>query len=185
MMTQRLLPAVISALLWAHGSHADGASEFVGRGQIQVLNNTDVATASIADRIGCMNARGEFVLDDCAVFTRLDASPNTLSTSAGNCTFQNPNMPLNTDSIYGQDSHSWFCGEGKWTQYDEYYYTIEGFLRPFVCNGNINCNYDIKAIVPSEGDALPAWQYYWGSQQMDIEAGHWRVLWLWVPVDKE
>ncbi|KAH6845733.1 hypothetical protein B0I37DRAFT_310832 [Chaetomium sp. MPI-CAGE-AT-0009] len=124
MMNHRLLPAVIAALLWAHTSHASAIDDFVGRGQIQVLNNTDVSTASIADRIGCMNARGELTLNDCAVFTRADASPNTLSTSAGNCTFQNPNMPLNTDSIYGQDSHAWFCGEGDWSKFDEYYYTI-------------------------------------------------------------
>lgn len=58
----------------------------------------------------------------------------------------------------------------------------DGLPKPFVCNGNINCAYDIKAAVPGAHDALPAWQYYWGSQQMGIEAGHWQVLWLWVRV---
>ncbi|EAQ90342.1 predicted protein [Chaetomium globosum CBS 148.51] len=124
MVNFRLLPAVLSALLWAPASHASAPDEFVGRAQIQVLNSTDVRTASLSDRVGCLNARGELTLNDCAVFTRSETPTHTLFTSAGNCTFQNPNMPRNTDSIYGQNSHAFFCGEADWDQYDEYYYTI-------------------------------------------------------------
>lgn len=49
----------------------------------------------------------------CAIFTRLDSDPHTLSTRKGNCSFQNTNMPTNRDSYYGGDSHAWFCGEDK------------------------------------------------------------------------
>ncbi|KAH6637214.1 hypothetical protein F5144DRAFT_620262 [Chaetomium tenue] len=119
MVNFRLLPVVLSALLWAQASHASAPDEFVGRAQIQVLNSTDVRTASLTDRVGCLNARGELTLNDCAVFTRSETSTHTLFTSAGNCTFQNPNMPRNTDSIYGQSSHAFFCGEADWDQYDE------------------------------------------------------------------
>jgi hypothetical protein len=102
MVNFRLLPAALSALLWAQASHASATDEFVGRAQIQVLNSTDVRTGSIADRVGCLNARGELTLNDCAVFTRSETSTHTLFTDAGNCTFQNPNMELNKDSIYGR-----------------------------------------------------------------------------------
>jgi hypothetical protein len=52
--------------------------------------------------------------------------------------------------------------------------------HPFVCQGNINCWYDMKAIVPAKGtDPIPLWAFYWGSQQFDVPAGHWRVLWVW------
>jgi hypothetical protein len=109
----------------------DSVSDFVGSAQILVLNSTDITTADpVADRIGCLNARGLLTLDDCAVFTRAD-DPNThhtLSTSLGNCSFQNPNMPLNVDSIYGSNTRAWSCGPdadpGNFDGLAEYYYTI-------------------------------------------------------------
>ncbi|KAL2170689.1 hypothetical protein VTG60DRAFT_4531 [Thermothelomyces hinnuleus] len=185
MISQHLVVAVVSALLlWTGPARGKSApDEFVGRGRIQVLNATDYATASIADRIGCMNADGRMTLRDCAVFTQLPNTPFSLSTSAGNCTTQNPDMPRNTDSVYGKNSYAWWCGQkGDWEQFDEYYYTINGFPAPYICTGDIGCYWDVKAVVPAEGDALPAWRYFWGGQQMDIEPGHWKVLWLWVPV---
>ncbi|KAK3306154.1 uncharacterized protein B0T15DRAFT_219175 [Chaetomium strumarium] len=180
------LPAASTARVAAVVSR-DSVSEFVGRAQIHVLNSTDISTADpVANRIGCLNAQGLLTLDDCAVFTRAD-DPNThhtLSTSLGNCSFQNPNMPLNVDSIYGRDTHAWSCGPESDPAglggLAEYYYTISGFNYPFVCQGNINCWYDMKAIVPGKDtDPIPLWAYYWGGQQLDVPAGHWRVLWFW------
>ncbi|KAK4035444.1 hypothetical protein C8A01DRAFT_17861 [Parachaetomium inaequale] len=187
MMPQGLLPTILSALLWTQAARADSVDEFVGSARIQVLNITSFWDDGALDsRIGCINAAGMLTLDDCAVFTRFDASPNTLYTKAGNCTFQNPNMPMNTDSIYGQNTPAWWCGErGDWPMYEEWYYTLNGQPYPFVCTGNIRCFFDVKAVVPVAGDALPIWTYFWGSQQMDIEAGHWRVTLLWERVDKE
>lgn len=102
MVNFRLLPAALTAFLWAQASNASAPDEFVGRGQIQVLNSTDVSKGSIADRVGCLNARGELTLNDCAIFARSETPTHTLFTDSGNCTFQNTNMPLNKDSIYGR-----------------------------------------------------------------------------------
>jgi len=183
----RLLPAVLPALLWTQtASAASAPDEFVGQGWIQVLNNSDYNTASLSDSIGCLNIAGQLTANDCAVFTNVKGVAFPLATEAGNCTIQNPDMPVNTDSYYGKNSHAFWCGEkGDWPVYDEYYYSIDGFKHPFICTADIGCNWDVKATVPEKGDALPVWRFAWGGEQMDIEAGHWRVLWLWVPVDKE
>ncbi|KAK4237074.1 hypothetical protein C8A03DRAFT_35005 [Achaetomium macrosporum] len=179
------LPAITTA---QSGSH-NVIDDFLGRAHIHVLNNTNTSTADpVADRIGCLNAQGWLTLDDCAVFTRAD-DPNvhhTLSTSAGNCSFQDPAMPKNVDSVYGSNTHAWSCGPGAGDGMVEYYYTITGFNYPFVCQGNINCFYDIKATAPGEDTApMPVWAFYWGSQQFDVPPGHWRVLWLWARVPEE
>jgi hypothetical protein len=57
-----------------------------------------------------------------------------------------------------------------------------GFKYPFVCNGNINCFYDIVASPSPEEKGHPVWQYFWGAHQMDVPPGHLKVIWLWVPV---
>ncbi|KAK3899076.1 hypothetical protein C8A05DRAFT_18441, partial [Staphylotrichum tortipilum] len=99
---------------------------FTGRGQIHVLSSTDITKASpIVDRIGCLNARGmvtsfEF---DCAVFTRLDDQPHTLSSPLGECSFRNQSMPSNKDSVYGRNTHAWWCG-GLSGEGVEYYYSV-------------------------------------------------------------
>jgi hypothetical protein len=132
MILQRLLPTALSALLWTQAAHADSSDDpgFVGSARIHVLNITDLWDEKPLDkRIGCVNAAGRLTLDDCAVFTRFDALPNTVYTDAGNCTFQNPHMPMNTDSIYGQNTPAWWCGErGDWPMYEEYYYTLVCFM---------------------------------------------------------
>ncbi len=54
---------------------------------------------------------------------------------------------------------------------------------PFICNGNLDCYYDILDVRPAPGVApLPVWQFFWGSQQFDVPVGHTRAVWLWVPV---
>ncbi|KAL2128459.1 hypothetical protein VTI74DRAFT_9172 [Chaetomium olivicolor] len=158
-------------------------SDFVGRGAIHVLNTTNLTTASPSDRIGCLNAHGMLTANDCAVFTRLDDLPHALYSEAGNCSFRNPDMPTNTDSVYGRNTHAWSCGGKREDNVVEYYYTMNGFKYPLVCNGNLNCWYDIYAKLPTDdSEPLPVWAFYWGSHQADVPNGHWRVLWLWVQV---
>ena len=58
-----------------------------------------------------------------------------------------------------------------------------GLNFPFICNGNLDCYYDILDVQPAPGvKPLPVWQFFWGSQQFDVPAGHTRAVWLWVPV---
>ena len=78
----------------------------------------------------------------------------------------------------------------------------DGLRYPFVCNGNINCYYEIEeasyiAIGSSsraksssyggggggaDDDALPVWAHYWGSLQTGAPPGQLQVTWLWEPV---
>ncbi|KAK4120720.1 hypothetical protein N657DRAFT_579272 [Parathielavia appendiculata] len=184
----------MTALLWRKTAAAVAATathdvrdDFVGRGRIHVLNSTSFVTASLADRIGCLNRHGMLTLRDCAVFTLFDDSPRSFYSAEGNCSFRNPNTPTNRDSYYGSDTHAWSCG-GKDVDksVNENYYTVNGFNYPFVCNGNINCWYDILMATPgNDYEPLPVWQFFWGAHQLDVPAGHSRVLWLWVPTRKK
>ncbi|KAK4160280.1 hypothetical protein QBC43DRAFT_359839 [Cladorrhinum sp. PSN259] len=170
--------------------------DFTGRGQIHILKSDSFFDASPEqDRIGCLNEQGLLTQKDCAVFTRKDVSPHTLSSPRGDCSFRNANMPSNKDSWYGTNTHAWSCGRfgkggdgdgnGNWDGVEEFYYTVNGFRYPFVCNGNINCYYDIPR-APTENETVqPVWQYYWGGEQPGITPGHLQVLWLWVPVGRE
>ncbi|KAK3995155.1 hypothetical protein QBC44DRAFT_284321 [Cladorrhinum sp. PSN332] len=175
-----LLPSLAAA--------GEVTKDFVGLGQIHVLNSDSFFNASPEDRIGCLNEQGLLTLDDCAVFTRKDISPHTLSSSRGDCSFRNTNMPNNKDSWYGGNTHAWSCGRGLnigGNGSEEFYYTVNGFRYPFVCNGNINCYYDIPRAPTLEQTVQPVWQYYWGGAQPGITPGHMQVLWLWVPVAKD
>ncbi|KAK0609940.1 hypothetical protein B0T17DRAFT_629472 [Bombardia bombarda] len=181
---RRLLPPT------AHAQTNDVTKLFVGQGQIAVLNSTSLAYASPADKIGCLSSLGNFTASaaECAVFTRIDAYPHTLLTTAGNCSFRNKNMPVNSDSVYGKNTHSWSCGTDKVeTVPDETYYTVRGFNYPFLCNGNLDCFYDMKvppAPVANSTSSVrvPVWQFVWGSDQQEVSPGHVQTVWLWVPV---
>ncbi|KAK4217519.1 hypothetical protein QBC37DRAFT_470677 [Rhypophila decipiens] len=167
------------------------AAEFidvVGKGTVAVLNGTDIDKLTLADRIGCLNANGALTLDDCAVFTiyepeEYDGLLRLMTTEAGNCTFQDETQPTNVDSIYGKGDHAWSC-DGEHPQADIYdgVYTLNGLKMPFVCNGDINCFYDVKKAPKNKTDAIPVWQFRWGSQQRGITPGHLQVAWLWQPV---
>ncbi|KAK4225841.1 hypothetical protein QBC38DRAFT_420439 [Podospora fimiseda] len=159
--------------------------DFVGLGQIHVLNSDSFFSASPENRIGCINEQGLLTIDDCAVFSRLDAPPHTLSSARGDCSFRNTRMPNNKDSWYGKNSYAWSCGRELTDETGESYYTVNGFRYPFVCNGNINCFYDIPRVPTVEETVQPVWQYFWGGEQPGITPGHMQVLWLWVPVAKD
>ncbi|KAK3312978.1 hypothetical protein B0H66DRAFT_595459 [Apodospora peruviana] len=177
----------------------NNVQQFVGKGKIAAVAGSffDSDDALIdSQKVGCLNAAGVLTLDDCAVFSRSDSYPNTLSTSAGDCTFHNTRMPLNTDSFYGQTSHAWYCGELDDAHREnlaelkdpaapqETYYTVEGFTKPYLCTGEFGCYFDVKKAPTSNEDAIPVWQYFWGGSQMGITPGHLRIVWLWVPVGK-
>ncbi|KAK4176671.1 hypothetical protein QBC36DRAFT_213470 [Triangularia setosa] len=173
--------------------------DFVGQGQIHVLNSSSYASANPAtDTIGCLTASGFLSKNNCATFTRTESYPYMLVSSRGLCTFNDKSMPNNKDSYYGKNTYAWHCLESAKAGIEgERYYTVNGFKYPFLCNGNLGCYYDIPAApttVADDGDSFsvqevgktkavqPVWQFFWGSHQMGITPGHLQVLWLWVPV---
>ncbi|GAB1318210.1 Ecp2 effector protein domain-containing protein [Madurella fahalii] len=185
MIWKHFLPAGLSILLATPCALGDASDEFVGQGQILVLNSSNIGAATPDDRIGCLNKHGMLTLSDCATFTRSDQIPQ-LSTSEGGCSFQNPDMPTNKDSIYGRNTHAWSCGDypaPDGTPVAETYYSLNGLEYPFICHGNLACYFDIVANPPpSNSKPAPVWGYYWGSQQMSAPPGHLQVSWLWVRV---
>ncbi|KAI1400589.1 hypothetical protein F4819DRAFT_460886 [Hypoxylon fuscum] len=154
------------------------AQDFSGSGQIYVLNSTSFSTATPDESIGCLDVTGAFSESNCATFTKLNAYPNTLSSSAGNCSFTDSSMPANTDSKYGSKSYAWHCRADYVATVSDSFYTVQGFNYPFLCHGDTNCYYDVKAL-PTEDVTTPTWEYLWGSQQQTVPAGHTQVLFLW------
>ncbi|KAK4195995.1 hypothetical protein QBC40DRAFT_235292 [Triangularia verruculosa] len=176
--------------------------DFVGQGQIHVLNSSSYVTADPAtDTIGCLTATGLLSKRNCATFTRTESYPYMLVSSRGLCTFNDKSMPNNKDSFYGKNTYAWHCLEGAKAGVEgERYYSVNGFKYPYLCNGNLGCYYDIPA-APSDDDddgdsfaieevgktnaVQPVWQFFWGSHQMGITPGHLQVLWLWVPASSK
>lgn len=101
------------------------AQTFEGSGTISVLSSNNFMTANpVTMTIGCIDATGTLTMDDCAVFTRLDVYPYTLSSSAGNCSFLNETSPANTDSVYGNHSYAWTCWDHESVAADELYTVV-------------------------------------------------------------
>ena len=109
--------------------------DFTGIGNIYVLNSSDWRTASpTADKIGCLSEDGKLVATNdkkaCGTFTRLDIFPYTLSTSRGNCTFNDESQARNTDSKYGQSDHAWNCNATYVSNiYDQLYTIVSQVLQ--------------------------------------------------------
>lgn len=84
------------------------APDLTGQGYLRVYNGTSGTDSSQteADIVGCLNAKGNFVLDDCAVFSNITSLPQT---SVGQCNFLDTTQPLNEDSHYGKSDHAWQC----------------------------------------------------------------------------
>lgn len=102
------LLACFAALSRAAPAVSRAVPDLSGSGYLLVLNATDGLGTSTteADRVGCLNVKGNLVLDDCAVFSDIMSLPQT---SAGQCNFLDETQPLNTDSIYGQSDHGYQC----------------------------------------------------------------------------
>ncbi|KAK4675132.1 hypothetical protein QC764_501020 [Podospora pseudoanserina] len=189
----------IFLLLGAALASPNVIDDFVGQGQIHVLNSSSYVSADPAtDTIGCLTASGLLSKSNCATFTRTESYPYMLVSSRGVCTFNDKSMPNNKDSYYGKNTYAWHCLEEAKAGIDgERYYTIQGFKHPYLCNGNLGCYYDIPDAPENDDDSgdsfsvqevgktkavQPVWQFFWGAHQMGITPGHLQVLWLWVPV---
>lgn len=87
--------------------------DFSGVGNILVLNSSDWQTASPNKTVGCLDDYGKFIsaanTSACGVFSRLTDYPYTLSSKAGNCTFNDNTQEKNTDSYYGTSDNAWSC----------------------------------------------------------------------------
>jgi hypothetical protein len=178
-------------------------SDFSGIGHIYVLKSDNWQTATPKSTVGCLDTNGRFVSEKspdekCGVFQRLDDFPYTLSTSKGNCTFEDDKQEKNTDSYYGKTDSAWSCGERVADIYDQLYTVVRlfsrlpplrylllitknkqtGFPYVFLCFGDVACYYDAKH-TPSTHDTLPLWQFRWGSQQMGITPGHVQLQLMW------
>ncbi|KAI1097737.1 hypothetical protein F4804DRAFT_152365 [Jackrogersella minutella] len=154
------------------------AQDFSGSGQIYIINSTSFGSATPSESIGCLDETGAFTVSDCATFTKLSTYPNTISTSAGNCTFLDTTQPANTDNAYGAHSYAWHCREDYEATVSDSLYTVTGLNYPFLCHGDTDCYYDVKQ-VPSDNSKAPVWGYVWGSQQPSVPAGHTKVMWYW------
>ena len=101
-------------------------SDFSGIGHIYVLKSDNWQTATPKATVGCLDTNGKFISDKspfnkCGVFSRLEDFPYTLSTSKGNCTFEDDKQEKNTDSYYGKTDSAWSCGERVADIYDQLY----------------------------------------------------------------
>lgn len=126
------LAVLVSLALPAHAGIDQ--SDFTGIGRIYVLQSSDWRNATPKSTIGCLNDHGKLIKDaateDCGVFSRLADYPYTLSTSVGNCTFEDSTQENNKDSHYGQTDYAWNCAKGhKSDIYDELYTIVSSFGR--------------------------------------------------------
>lgn len=159
---------------------ASGAT-LSGLGTISVINSSSFTTATPDMSIGCIDAAGRLVMDGCATFHFRDAYPNGIFTNDGNCSFTDSSQPANTDNHYGASSYAWSCWTHEAVVTDQLY-TVDGFKYPFLCQGDVNCYFDIPSAPSRGGQQLPVWRYTWGSAQPGITPGHLKTLLLWEPV---
>ncbi|KAJ0123103.1 hypothetical protein N8I77_010179 [Diaporthe amygdali] len=156
------------------------ATVLSGSGTISVLNSSSFTTATPDMNIGCVDATGKLVVDECATFTFRDTYPYGVSTSAGNCSFTNSSQQANTDSHYGANSYAWSCWPHEAAVTDQLY-TIDGMAYNFLCQGDTDCYYDIPSAPSGVSQQLPVWRFTWGSAQPGITPGHLKTLFLWEP----
>jgi hypothetical protein len=125
---------ILASALLAHAGIQ--RSEFTGIGHIHVLESDDWSTATLNQKVGCLDDHGKFVSNGsgkCGTFSRLAEYPNTLSTKQGNCTFQDATQERNTDSHYGGSDYAWHCQDDlKQDIYDQLYTLVSrSTLRNF------------------------------------------------------
>lgn len=120
------LPLALAAPA-AHSGRAAGA--IAGTGIINVLVDTssdiNLSTATPALTVGCLNAAGKVVLNDCASFT---GAAYSASTTEGDCSFKNPVAPVNSDAVYGSTVHALTCSDAT-TSASVSFYTVVSFWR--------------------------------------------------------
>lgn len=110
--------------------------DFTGVGNIYVLQSDDYRSADpTKDKIGCLNESGKLITAEdnaaCGSFTKSAAFPYALSTTKGNCTFNDDSQERNTDSKYGQGDHAWNCNATYQAVIYDQLYTIVSHHHPF------------------------------------------------------
>ncbi|KAK4443041.1 hypothetical protein QBC34DRAFT_478759 [Podospora aff. communis PSN243] len=149
--------------------------------------NINLPSSSSLNSIGCLNALGQLTLSDCAVFSHTPSGYGTLSTAAGNCTFNDKKAPENADSLF--KGYAWTCGEHLEVEEKENYYLgpVENWTDEFklLGNGNLRFFYDVPALPATEEDKIPVWRYLWGSAQVGVPEEHHRIGLLWVKTEKK
>lgn len=109
-------------------AHAAGAISGIGIISVLVDTTNDIvfttATPSLA--IGCLNAAGKVVLDDCASFT---ADGRGASTDDGLCSFYNEDAPVNADAIYGGTVHALACSNATAAMSVQFYTIVSTLVE--------------------------------------------------------
>ncbi|KAF3765015.1 hypothetical protein M406DRAFT_331329 [Cryphonectria parasitica EP155] len=164
---------------------ASTSGDLTGSGTLQVVigsggnvsATTDFSTSTPADIVGCLNAAGQFTLDDCATYTVTDTY--YVETSNGICSFYNSSSPANTDDYYGAYDYALTCWEHTGViGSDVTFYTVEGMAYNFLGNGDTDFYYDVPGLPETSTDALNFWRFVWGGEETDVPAGHYRALLL-------
>lgn len=132
-----LAMGLVPAALAAPAATTTGGT-ITGNGTIHVVANTTSHSISLSagtpsQAVACLNAVGQVVLDDCAVFT---AAGFHVSTSAGVCSFQNASQPTNTDAVYGGSVHALSCWDHAPVSTDVQFYTVSGVPYDFLGQGD-------------------------------------------------
>ncbi|KAJ4404471.1 hypothetical protein N0V82_010488 [Gnomoniopsis sp. IMI 355080] len=154
-----------------------------GNGTIHVVANATSHSiswsgGSPSQSVACLNAVGQVVLDDCAVYM---AEGYHVSTSAGVCSFQNTSQPTNTAAVYGGSVHAFTCWDHAPSSKDVQFYTVGGMEYDFLGQGDANLYYDVPSLPVTTTDAIDLWYYTWGDEQNSVPAGHYQALLLWEP----
>jgi len=164
----------------------DPSPLFTGRGLITAHPFSSSSPYTLTPTLGCLNSHGLLTQSDCATFSInvTQSGHNQLFTSLGYCTFSDETAVQNTKSWYGKDDHALSCTEKTWDRWatgfkGELFYTIRGFDYPWICQGEFGCRYESSGVPTKKEDALPIWEYTWGSQQMDGTPGNSQVMLLW------
>ncbi|KAF2472618.1 uncharacterized protein BDR25DRAFT_366616 [Lindgomyces ingoldianus] len=147
-----MMRTLLSITLLSVGAMAQPVTyntDFSGTGNVWVIHNMDIQTASPADKVGCLNKEGRFVSNNsqCGVFTVTGTGYGWMKSSSGGvCTFNDPTAE-----------------EGRWpralkcTSQGQYFsdlYSVN-FTNPyiFVYNGDLNPWYEATKI-PGPGESV-------------------------------
>lgn len=152
--------------------------QFPNPGRIHAYHTDNINTANETNKVGCVSNAGKLTVSNCGVFVQSVTWPNALYSNVGNCSFQDDNEPLNTDSIYGGGDHALNCYATTPIINDVIYYLPMSSGKKWLCTGDVDCYFDAKK-APAAGESLPFWIFRWGSQQMGITPGHIQVALRW------
>lgn len=151
-----IAPTALAAPSSPIAARTTTSGTITGNGTIQVVVNAtshsiSFSAGSPSQAVGCLNAVGQVVLDDCAVYT---AEGYHVSTTAGVCSFNNASQPANTDDVYGANVHAFSCWDHAPGPSDVQFYTVSGMAYDFLGQGDSN--------LVSTFRLFPIPLFYWG-----------------------